>query len=391
MFLPTGPTTMRTTIFLLIFVLSANLEARAQQLASVVLCKKTATGAINFRTRRCASGETQIKNITTLQGPSGADGANGVDGEDGSLRIYGDGSSGPLIVGSSTTWTTQHLGQYTDCQINSAATLTIPSGTILRCSGTFTNNGTIVVDNGYRGAQITGLPLSGGMLPAIRPVGLGGIGWGLTAASQGAYGTDQAAVSGGAAGFGMLGSQARTILRPGPIGGGAGGASVGTFGSEGGGSVTILAAGALLNNGTITADADLAPASGAGGGAGGIIILASRVSVTESGSSVLSAIGSDGGASISSRGAGGGGGGGIIHVLAPEISNNGTRTVTGGAAGSSATPVSSTTRGGGGGGGSCGGAGGAGATVASDNSQSGATGGTSGLTINTTTDPTSLF
>jgi hypothetical protein len=385
---------MRNIFFLIILVLSTNLEVRAQQMASVVLCKKNTSGALSFRTRRCIAGETRIKNISVLQGSSGTNGTNGTngaDGQDGSLRIYGDGSFGPLVVSSSVTWTTQHLRQYTDCQIDAGATLTVPSGAVIRCSGTFTNNGTIVVANASSGEQVSGLPVSGGMLPAIRPVSLGGLGWGRAAAGKAGYGTDQAAVTGGPGGFGMTTAHALTILRPGPIGGGAGGSSVGTFGVAGGGTLTILAGGAIVNNGSISADATLSTSSGAGGAAGGIIIIASRVSVTETASSILSAIGADGGASVSTRGAGGGGGGGIIHVLAPSISANGARTVSGGAAGSTATAVSASPRAGGGGGGSCGGGGGAGATIATDNAQTGASSGTIGIAVSTTTDPTSLF
>jgi hypothetical protein len=112
-----------------------------------VICKKRSNGAITLRTRRCSASETKVTNITALTGatgPTGAPGSAGSEGADGSLRIYGDGSSGALNVATTTSWSgSEALGQYTDCSIAAGVTLTVPTGTVLRCSGSFTNDGTI--------------------------------------------------------------------------------------------------------------------------------------------------------------------------------------------------------------------------------------------------------
>src|SRR5204863_7637363 len=44
--------------------------------------------------------------------------------------------------------------QYASFTVPSGVTVTIPSGTVIRCTGTFTNNGTIVVDPGAKGGVV---------------------------------------------------------------------------------------------------------------------------------------------------------------------------------------------------------------------------------------------
>src|SRR5205085_1304070 len=105
------------------------------------------------------------------------------------------------------------------------------------------------------------------------------------------------------------------------------------FGNAGGGYLMIMAAGPVTvgATGSITAagvPASLDPNGMRGAGAGGIIVLASRSTVTHSGSVIASgAAGVDG---SSTRVAGGGGGGGIVYLLAPSISSTGVADVTGG-------------------------------------------------------------
>jgi hypothetical protein len=220
---------------------------------------------------------------------------------------------------------------------------------VLRCSGSFTNNGTITVSTPYGAAQIGGISASsGGIYPSYTGPSAPALGWGRTAGSNAGYGSDGAIVLGGPAGFSLPTRFAATILRPGPIGGGS-------------------------------------------GGAGGIIILASKVSVSHEAAGVLEVDGGAGGASDANRGSGGGGGGGLIHILAPTINMVGSTSILGGAAGSSATNVTNSPRSGGGGGGSMIGAGGAGGNVQIGNLVTGTTAGGVGLVIQTLTDPTSLF
>src|SRR5262249_5210536 len=90
-------------------------------------------------------------------------------------------------------------------------------------------------------------------------------------------------------------------------------------GGAGGGGLLVLSQGAISIGalGVIAANGNPAVFSGSAGGAGGIIVLASRTSVTNAGQ--LRAHGGSGldasaGANLSGSG---GGGGGIIHLLAP--------------------------------------------------------------------------
>lgn len=384
---------MRAFVTLLAISLCCPLTVLAQSTSATVICKKNSNGVLTLRSKRCKSGETKVTNISSLTGATGAQGTSGSPGADGSLRIYGDSSAGALSVSGGVTWnSTEALGQYTDCSIAAGATLTVPTGTVLRCSGSFTNNGTITVATPYTSAQIGGIPAAGGQYPSYLGSSAPGLGWGRSAGSNGGYGSDAAMVSGGPGGFSLQTRFAANILRPGPIGGGSGGAPVGSFGAAGGGTLTVLAQGALVNNGTIRADGSNAGGvTGAGGGGGGIIILASKVSVSNEAAGALEADGGAGGDSDIYRGSGGGGGGGLIHILAPTINVVGSTSVLGGAAGSSATNVTNSPRSGGGGGGSMVGAGGAGGNVQTGDSVTGTGAGTAGIVIQTLTDPTSLF
>ncbi|MBX7137030.1 MAG: hypothetical protein K1X83_03530 [Oligoflexia bacterium] len=341
-----------------------------------VICKRNSDGAINIKATRCKRTETKLSNISSLTGA------------DGSLRIYGDGSAGSLLVTSSTAFDESNL-QYTDITVDTGVTLTVESGTIFRATGAFTNNGTITVSPYAAGASIGSAAGTSGTSPAIT---LASPGVAVKGGSQGAFGTSAATLAGGEYGLGMFPTTARNILAPGVLGGSGGGA--GAFnhsGGKGGGTFTVIAAGAILNNGSINADGSDG-GSGSGGGGGGIIILASNTSVTNSASGSITARGGAGGASNVGSGAGGGGGGGIVHFLAPTApTNSGSIYVSEGAAGNNTTAVTNSPRSGGGGGGSCGGDGGPGSAVSAGNVSSGSSTGAAGFSLTTTADPTSLF
>jgi hypothetical protein len=83
-------------------------------------------------------------------GPAGPIGAQGADG---SLRVYGDGSAGNLVVSASSTLevlTTNGNTQFDDITVVAGQTLTVPSGTVLRCTGTANIAGRILVSVGAR-------------------------------------------------------------------------------------------------------------------------------------------------------------------------------------------------------------------------------------------------
>jgi hypothetical protein len=259
-----------------------------------------------------------------------------------------------LVIAASTDWTTNPPAgtlQFSSITINARATLTVPSGIVIRSTGAVTINGTIVVAPN---------PVFGSMGVSSAP-----------ATFEGAGGT---AVSP------LLG---RLIVNPGAQAGGYGAfdpSGGGPSAGLGGGSLVILAQGAITVAGVIRADGaaglQYSPSVTffGGGGGGGIIVLASKTSI--SGGGTLSA---QGGAGATGSG---GGGGGIVIELAPGISATPTPDVAGGAAGG--TNFSSEV----GGGGATGGNGGN-----SGNANGGAaTAGATGIAFQrVTVDPTGLF
>lgn len=323
--------------------------------------------------------------------------------EPGPAGPYGDGSAGALTLAVNTNWSTtpppNQNFQFTDLAINGGVTLTVPSGVTIRVTGSFTNAGSIVVLTHETGGSIDLLNTSVNSRQATFRTPGAGIARGPAGFGERVVGVSESGW-GGPGGPGVACPVcAGSILKLGPAGGGAGaGCLNGTLGTltsvggTGGGTLTVLAGGALTNTGSITADGASTASLGAGGGGGGIIVLASKTSAANSGS--INARGGDGGGSGVSNGVGGGGGGGIVQLIAPTAVNNGTITVTGGTAGAAGAAGSVTgtgSRQGGGGGGGSYGNGGAGGAL-SGNNASGGTNGASGLVlVRTSVDPSSLF
>jgi hypothetical protein len=348
------------------------------------------------------NGTTGAAGPTGPAGPAGATGATGPSGTgsqgpagmDGSLRIYGDGSAGSLTVATGfTDWfqdstvaqatpTPTNLS-FVNLTIPAGATITVPSGTVIRCTGTFTLNGNISVMN-----SVLSYSADFGGTPPVISFGASNI-----AGRFGDLGDNTVTRNGGIGGKGLREIQARAFLHPGLFGGGEG-AHIGVASENiGGGSFTVLAQGAIVigSTGSISVNAfSLSVADGAGGGAGGVLILASKTSVTNQGA--IHADGLRGSQSNLDIGAGGGGGGGIVHLLAPTITA-GTITV---AAGGAGTPgavgsVTANPRSGGGGGGACGGDGGVGGAVNTTGDPLAGTAGSAGRILLSHVDPTPLY
>lgn len=298
------------------------------------------------------SGVIDATEITTRFLCNGAVGATGPAGPQGPMGpaanslVYGDGSAGPLTVGGSATldltapnaFAQLPAGsnlQFTDITIN--GNLIVPSGTVLRATGTVLIHGTITVQ------------------PGTIDNGAGGHA-GVSRAASGPWG----------AGLGLTPVQAAQV-RPGLVGGGAGSRTALGQGGEGGGMLVIAAMGGITlnNNGRIVANGGSGfvsqtagvGAPGVGGGAGGVVILASRGTIGNGG--IIRANGGNGSAGWDGdgigSGGGGGGGGGIVRLVAPTIITAGTVEVNAGAAGANAG--TGTLRDGGSGG-ACGGNGG---------------------------------
>jgi hypothetical protein len=277
----------------------------------------------------------------------------------------GDGSAGDLTVSAAVNWnsTPPANPNFANITIDAGQTLTVPAGTTIRCSGTFTNNGTLEVTQGARMSSMSNFAF--GATPDIYAAGHPGDSF--KAANGGAYYTNGVAVpvfiQGGLGGEGIPQATAISSFNSFRIGGGSGsGWRPGTDG-DGGGLVKIYCSGNIVNAGTINANGNGA-ANLSGGGGGGIVILASLTSVDGT-SGVISAIGGNGGNSFSFAGAGGGGGGGIVIFAAPTVVATGTVSVTGGIVGFTTTQVTNLRRYGGGAGGASGGNGGDGSDISS--------------------------
>lgn len=361
----------------LISLSDARADVTCVRATSKIVGGKVVTTLSRVNRVKCRSGE-----VKTLSGPVGP---SGVDGQ---LRIYGDGSDGSRIISASETFD-KPVAMYTDVVIKSGVTWSVPSGTVIRCSGTFINNGSIVVSKKAVGGAVRGLD-SSSLMPVSRSPHPG---ISHQAATNGEAGSSSDSRSGGEGGGGLSPFEAASIRYPGLFGGGGAGAQLIGDGAKGGGSLVILAGGAIINNGSIIADGEDSLLGGGGGG-GGVIVLASKGSIsTGPGSSLLSR-GGDGGRTSASTAAGGGGGGGIIHLMAPSISTSGaTISVAAGDAGQLDTGVSinKDLRLGGGGGGASGGSGGKGASVFIDDSLFPAFDGQVGQVLTSVVDPTPLF
>lgn len=354
------------------------------------------------------SGAAGPKGDTGDTGGTGATGATGATGSSGSANIYGDGSAGALSISANTDWTAGTPStdlKFTTCSVDAGKTLTVPSGLIIRCTGTFSNAGTITVSTasggGYASIENTAPNYPEVYSAPPQP--------GLTArvATDGQLGDNTVDRPGGRGGVALAGSGSSQLLlglllNPGPLAGAGGAVSRGpgneVQGGKGGGSLVVLAQGTLTNSGTGTISADGAGAptnQGQGGGGGGIVILASKVSVTNMGT--VTARGANGRDRADGVGPGGGGGGGLIHFISSTAPVPGVvgvnYFVTGGTAGSTGAGklLDNPRSGGGGGGAGVAGNGGNGGMVDTNDDVLAGGVGTMGLLLSTTADPSYLF
>lgn len=293
------------------------------------------------------------------------------------------------MVSSDTVFGAANL-QFTDFTIIGGVTLNIPSGTVIRCTGTFTNNGQVKVQVGAVGGDLSGnVPTVGTWSTSPADPGAS-----LRAAGSGEWGDSTSIRNGGFGGTELSIFQARQVRSPGPKAGGAGGGTGTGSAGAGGGSLVVLARTAIVNAGAgIIADGANSAASGGGGGAGGIVILASAGSITTN-TAPISVKGGAGGANNSAVGPGGGGGGGFAHLMAPVVTTTTSTFVTdGGLAGTNSVTMTAPARGGGGGGGACAGRGGTGGSAGAGPSPGAGPGedGIQGYVLVDQFDPTSLF
>ena len=340
---------------------------------SLKICSK---GDKVFAAKKCAKGAKAV----TL---------SGLAGEDGTVAVYGDGSAGPATFASGfqSFLTDPPAGnnlQFTTFTVPAATTLSIPSGTIIRCTDSATIEGYLLVDAPSNGGRASGGAAASAVVGGATQSP--GAGISLRPATVGEAAHPNAGSSflvGGFGGEGLLSGQSgdagrfiASLLRAPHLSGGGGAAPSGSGslasseGGRGGGSVFIIAKKKITISGTISAEG-YDPSSfiihGAGGGGGGVVVLAAGEAIEFSGSGSVRANGSDGDQSGSSTGPGGGGGGGLIQYISPSVPtiDSSNSQVAGGAAGASiASGITATAlRQGGGGGGGSAGSGGAGGGV----------------------------
>ncbi len=296
-----------------------------------------------------------------LDGQDGAEGPPGADGQDAPETLYGDGSSGAReITGDTRFETASDVNQlWTDFSVAAGATLRIQSGAVIRCTGSFVNYGTIVIETGAQGGARSGYDISTVEGVSQAPA----LGINTLVAASGEVGDASSGRVGGPGGDGISEFEAFSLLTVSLRAGSGGGAAL-YDGGAGGGGVIILAEGPVENFGTIVADGADA-SDGGGGGGGGVLLIASGDSITNAAGASLMVRGGAGGSSGENAAPGGGGGGGLIHLLAPVVDNAGSTNVDGGNAGTIADGALVTVepRAGGGGGGGSAGAGGSGGDV----------------------------
>ncbi|WP_221392165.1 hypothetical protein [Dyadobacter sp. NIV53] len=275
-------------------------------------------------------------------------------GGGGTSTVYGDGSAGNLSITSNTDWTASPPAdfnfQFSGISIAAGATLTVPSGTKLRCNGNVSISGMIIVKGSEK---VTGIATSGWISGVARTFAGNGenISYGVQTTSVLSL-VNIPAYGGAAGATGGVGSLC------------SGGEGGGSFAIYANGNITISAAGGITANGgiAITNAGTATSTNGSGGGGGGIVVLLSKTGVNNTGTiSAAGGAGSDSNLGTGPRPGGGGGGGGIILLVGPSVAA-GNSQVNGGANGNNLANSGNGSSNGGAGGGS-GGNGGAGGVI----------------------------
>lgn len=304
-------------------------------------------------------------------------------------RLYGNGGAGPL--NSSTSQSLEiaagsGVSSFTDINITGGI-LTIPSGTLIRCTGSFTLASTATI-------SVQASPGSGGVTanPAtIITVRQGAAGIGLPPGPPDHGNFASAPINAGGGGIGLSEARARYLRDIGPFGG-APSPAIAVRGTifpavAGGGAVGIRCAGPVSIAGTVIANGG----SGWGGAGGGVVLVGSGQSITVQPTGLIEARGGSGGNAGSRRGAAGGGGGGLVHLVAPTVTQSGTIDVSGGDGASAGTATSDYVVGGVGGGGSCGNGGSGGSVAQTTGAATAGAAGTIGCALITQVNPADFW
>ncbi|MGB5812086.1 MAG: hypothetical protein WBG86_16240, partial [Polyangiales bacterium] len=123
---------------------------------ALTLATFVASAALAFFAHGCSDGQPNSgtlgpegpqgpRGAQGAPGPAGPQGAPGMDGFDGDPLVYGDGSRGDVAAEDRDPFLDTANFQFRDLTINAGATVSIPSGTVIHCTGDFTNNGTLSI------------------------------------------------------------------------------------------------------------------------------------------------------------------------------------------------------------------------------------------------------
>lgn len=257
--------------------------------------------------------------------------------------LFGSGTTNLRVSAGRTKAIGGHEQNYNNCTIAAGATLTMPSGSILRCNGDFINNGFVTVGEMSRGGSRVITDLSTYEIEGSSAgTSIGGF-----VARHGAVASTTTDTVRGAS-VGATSFPASALFFPGQIGGGGGGAglarttatSAATYAGNGGGVAVILVRGNFENSGVIAANGGDSLVAGGGGGGGGFLVIGVKGELVNT--ATISARGGAGGAGGVDEsaapsfavGGGGGGTGGFIHYVAGSLSvGDGVTDVTGGPGG----------------------------------------------------------
>ncbi|WP_124635585.1 hypothetical protein [Taibaiella sp. KBW10] len=317
-----------------------------------------ATGLLIFQTDNTPGFYYYTGSAWQYMDPSGGGASAAAD-------LYGNGAEGVLTISANTDWTSSPPAnlnlQYSSITINSGATLTVPSGIKIRCSGNVTINGTITVEPNLNTPKGTG--------------GEKGI------ARNSAVYNDPTAIS-----MACRAAVVNSLINVPEVGGGSGAGAItgNTNGGGGGGSlaiyakgtITVAASGIINANGANAVNLDAANSQGSGGGGGGLVVLLSKGAMSIAGT--INAKGGNGSDGIwvsgSMRSGGGGGGGGIVCLVSTATPTVGGSIQLSGGTGGATTASGTGTGNLGGNGGASGGNGGSGGVTGTSSASAGSVG-----------------
>jgi len=165
------------------------------------------------------------------------------------VDFYGDGSDGDPVIAYGAAL--QTVRNYHDFVVPVGATVTVPSGTTIRCTGKFENRGRINVREGSPGGGV--LVATSDLTTQYYPPSIQFERGDALASPSTPAATNSQPVAGAQGGLG-LGTAVHSLpLSHYRMGGGGGSGTLSVVGGAGGGLLRVLARGPIVNAGSIAA------------------------------------------------------------------------------------------------------------------------------------------